>query len=294
MIALALLGPLSSFASAQDDAWAQIWTELETLRGGKISAAEAGVLRGCLGDALRMAADGPRAQLLGAALEDFAGHDASSVAARLASLAPCPFTPRELWFLADLMPAGLERARKVLAAMQAPPPMSDWQVLLAWNAAVDESRALRFEETALPIQLLLHERYLTVWSAEDLALTYRFIGQWRAGDQVLDEAITRERAAGRQPAELWERRGIHALGFGDQVSARDYLGLALAGGLNEAGLLLSRLDLIAERREEARRGLQASLLERPPQDWAWRGWGMALLPAAAVAPAILTGTPPNE
>lgn len=282
LVALAFL-----CAPRQVDSWAQIWTELETLRSGKISAAEVGVLRGHLGDALRKGAEGPRAELLGASLEALSGRDVASVAARMAALEPSPFSAREQWFLADLMPPGPERARIVLAAMQAPAPLADWQVLLAWNIAVDEARALRLEETALPIQLRLHERYQARWSAEDLALTYKALGQAKAGGDVLERAIERERVEGGNPAGLWEKRGIHALGFGDETAARDYLGLALAQGSGDAGLLLSRLDLLARRTEDARRGFQALILGRPTPDWAWRGWGLALLPPPSAEPATL-------
>ena len=283
-----------TLVSLQADSWAQIWTELETLRGGKISAAEAGVLRDHLGEALHKGAEGPRADLLGAALEALAGRDATSAAKRMATLEPSPFSVRERWFLADLLPAGAERARVVLTALETPAPLADWQALLAWNTAVDEVRALRIEETALPIQLDLHERYDADWSAGDLALTYMALGQGDAAVGVLERAIERVRAGGGNLAALLERRGIQALGFGDETAARDYLGLALAMRSDDAGLLLSRLDLLAGRMEAARRGFQALVLGRPPPDWAWRGWGMALLPPAFAEPATVNRFPPPE
>lgn len=285
MIAAALLAAL--LGSPQGDAWAQLWTELETLRSGKVSAAEAGVLRTHLGDALRKASDGPRTELLGAALEALSGRDVAPAAARLTALQPTPFTARELWFLADLLPAGAERARLVLAALEAQTPLADWQVLLAWNSAVDEARALRLAETALPIQLRLHERYRATWSAEDLALTYKALGEGKAADQLLGETIAREDAAGGRTADLWEKRGINSLGFGDEATARDHLGHALAQGSPDAGLLLSRLDLMAGKVERARRGFRALILGQPPPDWAWRGWGTALLPPSFVTAATM-------
>ena len=293
MIAWTLV-QLALCSSYQGDSWAQIWTELETLRSGKTSVAEASVLRGHLGDALLEGAGGPRAELLGAALESLSGRDVTSAAERLAGLDPSPFSSRELWFLGDLMPPGAVRARIVLAAMDAPTPLADWQVLLAWNVAVDETRALRFEQTALPIQQRLHERYLAGWSAEDLALTYKSLGRWKAADDVLARAIEKEQAEGRNPAALLERRGILALGFGDETAARDYLGLALAHGSDDAGLLLSRLDLIAAKEDDARRGYQGLVLGRPPPDWAWRGWGMALLPPPFAGPATMNRSPSRE
>jgi len=294
MIAWTLIQLACLCGSYQGDSWAQIWTELETLRNGKTSAAEAGVLRGHLGDALLEGTGGPRAELLRASLEALSGRDVSSAAEGLASLDPSPFSARELWFLGDLMPMGAERGRIVLAALETATPLADWQALLAWNVAVDEARALRFEQTALPIQLRLHERYQAGWSAEDLALTYKSLGRWKAADDVLAGAIDKERAERRQPAALWERRGILALGFGDETAARDYLGLALAHGSDDAGLLLSRLDLIAASAEDARRGYQALVFGRPPPDWAWRGWGMALLPPPFAEPATMNRLLPGK
>ncbi len=294
MIAMALAGFASLCAPGQSDPWALIWTELETLRSGRTSTAEADVLSRHLGDTLHRAPDGPRAELLSAGLEALSGRDVSAAAARLSALEPSPFTTREVWLLADLSPHGPERAQLVLTAMSAPAPLADWQVLLAWNVAVDEARALRLEETALPIQLQLHERYQARWSAEDLALTYRFLGQEKAADQVLERAMAQERASGLRPASLLEKRGIHALGFGDESAARDYLGQALAEGSNDAGLLLARLDLIAGRTDNARYGFQALMLEHPPADWAWRGWGTTLLPPPFGRSATTTLFPSHE
>jgi hypothetical protein len=294
MIALALALLTALTAARQGDAWAQLWTELETLRFGKISPGEANVFRAHLEEALRQGTEGPRAELLHASLEAVAGNDSRAVAARLAALEPNPFTPRELWLLADLLTPGPERARLVLAALAAPTTLSYWQVLLAWNVSVDESRALRLAETALPIQLALHERNQAPWSAEDLALTYRVLDQRGAADQVLAETIALEEAAGRRVPGLWQKRGLNALGFGDEPAARDYLGRALAQGSNEAGLVLARLDLAAGRTSTARRGFQALIITEPPLDWAWRGWGTTLLPSPFAAPVQRPPTTPNE
>jgi len=294
MIALVLAGLTNMWAPRQVDPWVQVWTELETLRSGKTSPTEADVLRRHLGDALGRAADGPRADLLDAGLEAFSGRDVTAAAARLCELEPSPFTTRELWLLADLAPHGPERARIILTALDAALPLADWQVLLAWNVAVDEARALRLEDTALPIQTRLHERYRAQWSAEDLALTYRFLGREQAAAQILEEAIRQERTAGRRPASLLERRGIHALGFGDEAEARDYLGQALAEGSDDSGLLIARLDLLSGKTENARCGFQALLHKQPPADWAWRGWGAALLPEPFVPPATMTLLPSSE
>lgn len=285
MIASLLLLLMLGQQAPQADIWAQVWTELETLRSAKISEGEASVLRSHLADASEVAPEGPRADLLRATLEALSGRDARAVAVRLAGIEPSPFTPRELWFLADLIPAGSERARIVSEALRAPTTLSDWQVLLAWNTAVDEARGLRMVDSALPIQAALHERFQAPWSAEDLAQTYKALGERAAADQVLAGSIATEEAAGKRPGGLWERRGINALGFGDEPRARDYLGRALALGSDEAGLVLSRLDLVQGKRESARRGFRARILGAPPSDWAWRGWGSSLLPEPYDPPA---------
>lgn len=288
MIAFMLAGIANLAAPRQADPWPQIWTELEALRGGKTSPTEADVLRKHLREVLERAANGPRADLLDAGLEALSGRDVTAAAARLCALQPCPFSTRELWLLADLAPRGQERAHIVLTALEAHGPLADWQVLLAWNVAVDEARALRLEETALPIQISLNERFRAQWSAEDLALTLRLLGREDASSRVLEDAIRQERDAGRRPAGLLEKRGIHALGFGDEALARDYLGQALAEGSDDAGLVLARLDLMSCSSENARCGFQALLFRQPPADWAWRGWGSALLPAPFAAPKKMT------
>jgi tetratricopeptide (TPR) repeat protein len=282
LVGLAALG-----IPQQGDIWAQLWTELERLKG-EIPATEAAALTAHLHEALAEVAQDPRGELLRASLDAHQGRDASSIARRLAALEPTPFTPREHWFLADLLPRGPERAEAVLRALEAPSTLARWQSFLAWSTALDGARGLRFEEFALPIQLALHARYQAEWSASDLALTYKSLGEYDEADRILAEAIEREDAAGRIPRNLWEQRGILALGSGDEPRARDYLGKALALGSDDAGLLLSRLDLMAGRTERARAGFRALILGSPPPDWAWRGWGMTLLPPASDRPAAHT------
>jgi len=279
-------------AQQQGDPWAQIWSELESLRGGTASSAETGALREHLGEASRSGPDDPRRELLRTELEALAGRDVRAAAQRLAALDPTPFAPREQWFLADALPAGQERARALLAALAAPSTLARWQLFLAWNAAVDEGRALRLLESTLPIQLALHARYQAEWSALDLAQTYRALGEKEAAERVLSESITREEAAGRPCPELWEQRGVVALAFGDGRAARDYLGKALALGSDEAGLALAALDLAQGRTAAARPGFRASILNAPPSDRAWRGWGASLLPHAFAAPAVRTAPNP--
>jgi hypothetical protein len=270
----------------QSDPWPQLWSELEVLLGGGASEAEAAVLRAHLAQALHETDDDPRAELLRTALESLAGHDTPAAAAKLAALQPSPFSAREHWFLAEVLAPGPARARAVLEALGGSGDLTRWQFFLAWNTAVDEARAMRYEESTLPIQTELHERYQADWSALDLGLTYKSLGKSKAADHLLAETIGREAAAGRRTAHLWEQRGILALGSGDERAARDYLGKALLLGSGDAGLVLSRLDLMEGRSESARLGFRALLLDQPTPDWAWRGWGSALLPPAFAAPAV--------
>lgn len=287
----ALLAGLVALASPQGDVWAQLWTELDSLHNPQLSPAEAEPLRVHLSDAARGLAGDVRAELLRAQLERLSGRDPCEQARKLLALEPDPFTAREHWYLADCLPSGPQRAKVALQALQSPTELERWQLFLAFNTGVDEARALRFEG-ALPLQRALHERYRAEWSALDLFLTLKNLGQAAEADAVLAETIERETLAGRRPKVLWEHRGILALGSGDDRLARDYLGRAMALGSDDAALLLSRLDLMAGSTAAARTGFRALILNTPPPDWAWRGWGTALLPASHAAPA--TKTPPEE
>lgn len=282
-VALALCARVSQ----DDEAWKALFGELGRLKAGELAAAEADMIRSHLGEAARSLAGDPRAELVRAELETIAGGDATAAALRLAAIAPDAFTPDARWFLADSLPAGPVRARIVLAALETPRPLNRWELLLAWNAAVDESRALRLRESTLPIQRQLHERYLADWSAMDLTLTLRLLGERRALEALFEETIAREAAAGRPVKELWTQRGIAAAGFGDDRRARDYLGRGLALGSDDAGLVLARMDLAAGNTLASRDGFRASILGEPPADWAWRGWGTTLLPIADRAAAVL-------
>jgi len=154
------------------------------------------------------------------------------------------------------------------------------------RVVANEARALRLEQGALPIQLVLQERYLAAWSAIDLAVTHSRLGNVAALDILLASAIQREEAEGRPTADLWSRWGLARLGFGDESTARDYLGRALARGSTDAALVLGLMDLRAGRLESARNGLRPLILSDPPAAWALRGWGVSLLPPAHTEPAV--------
>jgi len=268
---------------ALQDAWGRVWADLSALRGGKLGAAEAEVVEQRLAQAARGADSGARVELLRAELDARAGLDVTARARALAELEPLPFEGPELWFLVDLLPPGARRHGLLLAALGASAELASWQVLLAWNGAVDEARAQRFE-AALPIQQELQRRYRAEWSTTDLALTYRQLGLRSELESLFQEAL-----ANFPSGELWSQYAIATLGAGDERRARDYLGRALALGSSDAALVLARLDLVQGRTVAARAGFRVPILDAPPPDWAWRGWGTTLLPRA-FAPAVTLST----
>lgn len=277
-------------AATAQGAWESVWSDLERLHTKGLDAHEAEVLRARLSEVAAEHARDPRGELLRGDLELLEGRPNPALGARLAALAPGTFTPQEHWFLADLLAPGPERARAVLAALDSPDVPTQHQLVLAWNVATDEARLLRFE-SALPIQQRLHDRCRADWSALDLTLTLRLLGEREAVEAVFEQQIAQDGGAGAPTADLWSQRGISAMGFGDERLARDYLGRALAMGSDDAGLVLSRLDWMAGRIDVARHGFRASILNTPPPDWAWRGWGLCLLPPAHAAPARKSSSP---
>jgi len=284
---MSALAALLLALAARQDAWTRLWTDLEALRAAALPVEELALVRARLSEAAQGDASGPRLELLRLELDHLAGRDVAARASALAELAPLPFTPRELWFLVDPLPAGEPRARLVATALEATAELQRWQVLLAWNVGVDEARALR-HQSALPIQLLLQQRFPEDWSTIDLALTYRHLGRQRELGELF------ERALARQPsAELWSNYAIATLGSGDERRGRDYLGRALALGSEDAGRVLGRLELVQGRREAARASFRA-ILHAAPQDWAWRGWGTTLLPEAFAPPVTISPTNPHE
>jgi hypothetical protein len=276
---------LAVFASAlgQTDPWAEAWADLGALRSGTLSPAEASTARVRLEHRRSRLADGPRAELLAASLEALDGRDVGAVATRLYPSSAL-FGTEELWHLADLLPRGMERTRTVIAALAPGSPVARWQAVLAWNVSVDAARALDLEAGALPIQLALHERFQDPATAIDLSITHRALGHGDAADLVLAAALRRAQQSETPAGDLWEARGINSSAFGDEQAARDSLGKALAEGSMGAALLVARLDLMSGRTDPARLGFGALVHEDPPPDWAWRGWGMTLLPTAFEPP----------
>ena len=262
----------------QDSPWDRLWTEWEPILAGNSSASEIEAFRTRAGDAVKLGSDPVRQSLAEAMLERLAGTSGSSGSERLGALNRAQLSPRELWILSDLLPPGRDRVKALLKALEARNPLSRWQVLLAWNTAVDAARALNLEAVTLPIQIQLHALYDDAWSANELALTYKALDQPTLADELLARAITREEIAGRLAPDLWETRGIIALGCGNPTLARDHLGKAAAYGSAGATLLLARMDAAQGDMIAARRRYRGALADPIPADWAWRGWGIALLP----------------
>jgi len=272
---------------ARQDAWSTIWTDLESLRAAESAGGEVELARARLNAAARAEGSDVRLDLLRLELDHLAGRDVRARAQTLARLEPSPFGARELWFLADPLPPGEERVRCILAALAGTSEPKLWQARLAWNVAVDEAMARRFE-AARPVQELLYRRFPEDWAATDLALTYRHLGLRSELEAVFEERLA------RAPSDaLWSQYAIATLGHGDERRARDYLGRALALGSADAAQVLARLDLVQGRTEAARTGFRA-ILQTPPMDWAWRGWGLSLLPEPFAAPAVLSPTNPHE
>jgi tetratricopeptide (TPR) repeat protein len=278
---------LACLLLARQESWAPVWSDLSALRSGSLAAEESSVTRARLERVAEEAAVGARRELLRLELDHLAGRDVRARAEVLATLSPSPFSPSELWFLVDAMPEGEPRARWVETALAGSQDLPRWQVLLAWNVGVDEARALR-HGSALPIQRRLHERYPETWSTVDLALTYRQLGLAEELRALYEGAL-----ASGPTGELWCNYAIATLGSGDERRARDYLGRALALGSEDAGRVLGRLDLVQGRLPAARATFRA-ILQAPPMDWAWRGWGTTLLPDPFSPPATISSTTSHE
>jgi len=277
LVGLALAGLLGPVPLDEPD-WPAVWDDLLRLEALDAGAPEAGGLALDLDRIAQEQGHTPRGELLRhhlARLEGtlpeqppgFGGGDA------------WPFEGRESWLAAEVVPPGAPRVRAILRSMDLLAASADGRfVMLAWNTAVEEARALRLNEGALPIQTRLHEEFQATWSGLDLSLTWMWLGHHAVSDRLLAEAIALEEAAGNPTADIWSRRGIGALAAGDKRRALDYLGRALARGSSDAAVVLARMDLDAGRRRAARIGFRALSWDEDPGAWALRGWGLTLLP----------------
>jgi len=278
---------------AQGD-WRDTWQELARWRALEPGTAEERALARELND--RTVGAGVRGTLLAACLAARGESGAALEAAQRLTRRlddrrrPWPLDAEESFLAASVLPPGPEHVRATLEGLAGVPEPTRAQLEVAFQAGVDEARALSFAEGAVPIQRALHERYRAPWTAMNLALSLRQDGRRDEADAVYAAAIAAEEAAGRSAAALWSQRGILWGGAGDEGRARSYLGRALSEGSADAGIVLAWMELGAGRPGRAREGFRAALDDAGARPWALRGFGLTLLPpideaALAKAPA---------
>ena len=194
------------------------------------------------------------------------------ILAALTSLVGAP----DDWSELAALPAGPERGQRVAALLEsAEGPLSIEAQQLAYEAGSRASDALDLE-LALRIQLPLHARVSAPWSAANLALTQGRKGNVDAADGIY--AVLVQQVPADQVPGIWGQRGILALGAGRGVSARAYLGRAMALGDPDASAVLAREALARHNLIAARNGFRTSLGRTQAHPWALRGWGLSLLP----------------
>ena len=287
--------PPENRAGAAED-WSEAWQQLRLLRSVATTDEDRSAHLESLRERLAAAEAGPRAELLRTLLARYDGRAVDPPTALALGLTADstgpprfgpddPLSPPELWLAGEALANSPARARVVAAALDAAPPHADEatygaRLRLAWEVGVDEARAGRHADGAHPIQRRLHDLYPAPWSAMDLALTEALLGRSQRADTVLAAEIERARdAEAPVDPELWNRRGLVALGVGHERRGRDYLGRALRLGSTNAAVVLARLDLVQGDLIGARRGFRALSWSADPGAWAQRGYGLALLPA---------------
>jgi len=184
--------------------------------------------------------------------------------------------PSDAWQTLAEAPAGAERAHQLARTLRetGAEPLSRDQLDLAWRIGVEESRAFRYD-LAVEIQTLLHESAQAAWSASDLALTLGRAGRYEEGRAILEHQLARTQDA--SGPFLQSRLGLLLLGAGAEREARNALGSALAGGSEDAALILGRLALDRNEQATARALFRGQLMEGSGGAWALRGWGLTLL-----------------
>lgn len=183
----------------------------------------------------------------------------------------------DAWQALAIAPPGAERAHQLTRALRelGDEPLSRERLDLAWRIGVEESRAFRYD-LAVEIQTILHESAQAPWSASDLALTLGRAGRYEEGREVLEAQL--ERGPATSAPVLQARLGLLLLGAGQERAARNALGRALAGGSEDAALILGRLALDQGDKASARALFRGQLMEGSGGAWALRGWGLTLLP----------------
>lgn len=278
------------------DNWAQAWALLSRLRNLELDQAERVDLRAKLETVLSsLQGSGTRLRILSQLLSLWDGETPPALSLGDLGLATdldeSDLHGQEHWFLAEVLVAGERRATEVQAGLLEAPLSLDSltanrRLNLAWTVGVAEARAGRHRSGALPIQTQLYRDFPGAWSAMDLALTLSLLGEGSQADAVLESEISREASAGGQPEgvagwvdpELWNQRGLVALGLCHERRARDYFGRALRLGSQNATIVLARLDLIQGKLEGARRGFRSLSWGDDPGAWTQRGYGLSMLP----------------
>jgi hypothetical protein len=287
--------------------WSEVWAALlrleELVAAGEVTgevtseepSEEHDALRARLAETAREQEATPRGELLARHLARLTGKFPSTPP-RFLEGAEWPFRGRETWLAAEVIPPGPDRVRCVLRAIEEEAVDLDRRYLLcAWGTAVEEARALRLREGALPLQERLHAHFQAPWTARDLSLTHLLLGAQKEADALLAATIAQEGPRNPSVVELWSQRGIGALAVGDERRARDYFGWALGRGSTNAAVVLARIDLDAGRLHAARSGFRALLWDESPGAWALRGWGLSLLPSSQPRSIANERSPdPNE
>jgi len=301
-------GPQERTAEApkqeSDDVWAHIWDDVRSLRYAHLVSEERVRLRSSLERRLQeqtqRGGDAVRIRLLSSLLARMDDPQSKGVEpADLNLKGPSwrgTLSSSELWAAAEVLAPGPARVQAVLLALHAAPIQSDQlsaraRLKLAWSIGTTEARNGRLAEGALPIQRELHELYPASWSSTDLALTLALLSHTDEADAVLRAEIRRESESqdgnGRVDPELWNRRGLIALGIRHERRSRDYLGRAIRLGSTNARVVTGRLELSHGNLEEARRIFLSLSWSPDPGAWSQRGFGLALLtprPTGALPP----------
>ncbi len=285
-----------SLQESRDEGWPEVWGLLSRLRNQDLGQAERADLRSILGNtSSKLEGSGPRPKILSHLLSLWDGETPAALTLGDLVLETDPgasgLQGQEHWFLAEVLVAGERRAVEVQAGLLSAPLSEDSltanrRLNLAWTVGVAEARAGRHRGGALPIQSQLYVDFPGAWSAMDLALTLSLLGEGDRADAVLESEIARETSAGGQPGgvagrvdpELWNQRGLVALGLCHERRARDYFGRALRLGSQNSTVVLARLDLIQGKLEGARRGFRSLSWGPDPGAWTQRGYGLSLLP----------------
>jgi hypothetical protein len=214
------------------------------------------------------------ASLLGMAALALAPQDPGSAAVEESA----PGGVEQAWAEAAALEPGPGRGRRVaeLLATQDGPLEGPAQQL-AYEAGKRAADALELD-LALAIHRPLHASVGAVWSGFNLSLTLHRAGRTEAADAVLEALLEGASAADR--ANLWNQRGIFALGAGDAPAYLAAFGRSMALGSADATAILARERLSRHNLDPALGGFRAALNRNPDHPWALRGWGLALLSAS--------------